>query len=80
MKIHMEIDLTPEELKALLGWPDISLMQTKHADAASEESLDHALKDNIKQSMNSMNQIQGLFVDAFSEAIKDMRRNPGKDD
>lgn len=82
MKIQMEIDLTPEEFKQLMGWPEVGLMQQTSSNQASNDTsaaMEEQVCEAMKQSVSHMTEMQSLFGKAFAAAIKDIGRDPTKD-
>lgn len=66
MKINVDIDLTPEEFRKLMGWPDVENFQNKLLDQISEQMDAGAegydplslLKPFMAQSVGAMDMFQ----------------------
>jgi hypothetical protein len=49
MKVNIEIDLSPQEARELMGWPDVSQFQDQLMDSVSEQ-----LKAGGNENLNAM--------------------------
>ena len=49
MKIHVEIDCTPEEARAFLGLPDVSKANSVYVDAISKAMKGAASVDQVQE-------------------------------
>ena len=84
MKIKLDIEATPAELRAFFGLPDLEPMQREILDKvrsqmlASMDSLDPAtlMKTFLPVQMQSMEAMQRFFWDAFKTTSQD--RETGK--
>ena len=78
MKVHMEIDCTPEEARAFLGLPDVRPMQEKlmreveERTVAAMRSMDPEtlMKTWLPASLEGLEQIQKMFWKAMPNAKK----------
>ncbi|MET0048526.1 MAG: DUF6489 family protein [Sedimenticola sp.] len=82
MKINIELDITPEEFRKVMGWPDVSglheemLAKFKEQMEAGVEGYDplSMLKPYFAQSANSMEgfqkMMQGMMEGYFSKGGK----------
>ncbi|MES9873478.1 MAG: DUF6489 family protein [Candidatus Sedimenticola sp. 6PFRAG7] len=82
MKINIELDLTPEEFRKMMGWPDLSglheemLAKFREQMEAGAEGYDpmSLLKPYMAQSANSMDgfqkMMQGMMEGYFSNREK----------
>jgi len=85
MKINIEVDLTPEELRKVLGWPDVEafnqelLNRLKEQMASGAEGYDPLtlLKPYLAQSAGAMDGFQkmmnGMMEGVFSGGGKDKK-------
>lgn len=74
MKLHVEIDATPEELRAFLGLPDVSAFQAELM-AKLKENMDKGvagydpaslLKPYLPEAMQAMTNLQKTFWQALA--------------
>jgi hypothetical protein len=80
MKINLELDTTPQELRAFFGLPDIEPLQRQWMDQVREQirkgidQFDPAtlmtLNPMLAQQMKLFEGMQKTFWDAFSKAPK----------
>lgn len=63
MKINVDIDLTPEEARTMLGLPDMAPMQ---------ESVMKRLEEKMLESLDEMSQPDYLFKRFFPTGIQGM--------
>lgn len=69
MKINITFDLTPEEFRRTMGWPDVEQFQQElfktimEKMQAGEEGYDglSLYQSMLKESMSGMSQLQNLF-------------------
>jgi hypothetical protein len=85
LKINVEIDLTPEELKKLYGVPDISKLQGIVIDQVNEkllgadaESLRTFIKPFFTDGMKAVEAYQS-FLSGFLRTMTPSSRDNGKD-
>ena len=83
MKINIEVDLTPEEFRKVMGWPDVEAFNQELLDKLREKMETGAegfdpitlLKPYIAQSANSMDGFQkmmnGMMDSYFKGSSKD---------
>jgi hypothetical protein len=57
MKVNIEIDLSPQEARELMGWPDVSEFQSKLM-----ESVNQQLQDGSNENLNAM--LQPFFAES----------------
>lgn len=70
MKINITVDMTPEELRRLMGWPDVQgiheelLAKMREQIAAGDEGYDPmtVMQPYIKQSADSMAGLQKMMA------------------
>jgi hypothetical protein len=78
MKVHMEIDCTPEEARAFLGLPDVRPMQEKLMREVDERTIaamrsmdpETLMKTWLPASLEGFEQIQKMFWKAMPNAKK----------
>jgi Family of unknown function (DUF6489) len=78
MKVHVEIDCTPEEARAFFGLPDVAPMQEKLMKEVEERTLaamrsmepDALLKTWLPASMQGLENMQKMFWNAMSDPKK----------
>ncbi len=77
MKINIEFDMTPEELRRTMGFPDVQEFQSEVMKAMvdkmtlGEEGYDamSLFKPMMAESMKSMDQVQKTFMNAMSSCM-----------
>ena len=75
MKINIDIDLTPEEFRKLMGWPDVESFQNKLLDQISEQMDASAegydplslLNPFMAQSMGAMDVFQKFMAGIMTQ-------------
>ena len=85
MKIHVDVDVTPEEARRFLGLPDLEPMQQailKDLQERLQKNIarvdpDALLKSWFSLATQGMEQVQKMFGDLASMATG--RRKPAKD-
>jgi len=78
MKINVEIDCTPEEVRAFFGLPDVAPMQERLMKEVEERTLaamramepDALIKTWLPASMQGFENIQKMFWNAMSDPKK----------
>jgi len=73
MKINVEMDITPEEFRALMGWPDVQEFQREMFEQiraqmqAGVEGYDPLtlMKPYLAQSLQSMEALQKMMAGAM---------------
>ena len=81
MKVHVEIDCTPEEARAFMGLPDLTKAQ-----AAYSESMEKAMRgvsnpdqlQELARSMAPMGQAGFKLFQSFMEGANSARAAQGK--
>ena len=75
MKIHLEVDLTPEELRRLYGLPDLSNIHQSVTDSIKESlttgdttSLNKMIAPLINSGMSGFDSYQKMLGTLFSAA------------
>ena len=76
MKVHVDIDCTPEEARAFFGLPDVGPMQAKLMQEVEDRTLaamravdpDTLLKTWLPASLQGFEQLQKMFWGAVGEA------------
>lgn len=74
MKIKVDIEATPEEIRTFLGLPDVQPMQKKVMEAISRRTLEgvedydaaNLLKPFLSQGVQSLEAFQRAFWEAFN--------------
>ncbi|MBI2381769.1 MAG: hypothetical protein HYV16_13540 [Gammaproteobacteria bacterium] len=78
MKLHVEIDATPEELRSFLGLPDISALNAELV-AKFRENMDQGvagydpaslLKPVLPEALQAMSQLQKTFWQTLAGGAK----------
>ncbi len=90
MKIHVEIDITPEELRKLYGVPDMTKLQTMMIEQINEkltgadmESLTQFLRPAVSEGMKAVDAYQkflGGIIKYVPGNVADMVKAHGDDD
>ena len=57
MKVNIEIDLTPQEARELMGWPDVSQFQDKLMESVNEQ-----IQSGGNENLNAM--LQPFFAES----------------
>ena len=78
MKVHVEIDCTPEEARAFFGLPDVAPMQERLMKDVEERTMaamhsmepDTLLKTWLPASMQGLENIQKMFWNAMGDPKK----------
>jgi len=78
MKVHVEIDCTPEEARAFFGLPDVAPMQERLMKDVEERTLaamhsmepDALIKTWLPASMQGLESIQKMFWNAMGDPKK----------
>jgi hypothetical protein len=78
MKVHVEIDCTPEEARAFFGLPDVAPMQERLMAEVEERTLaamramepDALIKTWLPASMQGFENLQKMFWNAMSDPKK----------
>jgi hypothetical protein len=78
MKVHVEIDCTPEEARAFFGLPDVAPMQERLMKDVEERMVaamrsmepDALMKTWLPASMQGLESIQKMFWNAMSDPKK----------
>lgn len=78
MKITIDIDMTPEELRQFMGLPDVSevqetimsKMKESVMDTMSEQGSTDAQKGLVEQSFKAMEAYQDMFKSMLEQAGK----------
>jgi hypothetical protein len=86
MKVHVEIDCTPEEARAFFGLPDVTLMQEKLMREVEDRTLaamramdpETLLKTWMPASLQGFEQLQKMFWGALSDADPSKRTTKDK--
>lgn len=79
MKIRVDVDLTPEEFRSLLGLPDVSEIQKEMVDQFKQQMLNGAegydplslMKPYLHSGLSSMESFQKVFFNAMSSVNTD---------
>lgn len=66
MKVSIEIDLTPEEARALLGMPDMKALQDTFVGMAKDKLEATSSLVELEPMLNTWSGIGGLATDALS--------------
>ncbi|MFY9180598.1 MAG: hypothetical protein WAO12_12610 [Venatoribacter sp.] len=75
MKINVTFDLTPEEFRKAMGWPDVQEFQQEFFNTMlekvknGEDGFDAMglYQSMLQGSMNSMNQFQNMFFSGLND-------------
>jgi len=86
MKVHVEIDCTPEEARAFFGLPDVAPMQQKLMREVEDRTMaamramepEALLKTWLPASLQGFEQLQKMFWGALSESDPDKRSHKDK--
>ena len=78
MKIKIDIDMTPEELRQFMGLPDVSEVQETIMDKMKDSIIDSmdkqgstdAQKGLVEQSFKAMEAYQDMFKSMLEQAAK----------
>ncbi len=78
MKVHVEIDCTPEEARAFFGLPDVAPMQARLMQEVEERTLaamramepDALVQNWLPASMQGFENIQKMFWNAMADPKK----------
>jgi Family of unknown function (DUF6489) len=78
MKVHVEIDCTPEEARAFFGLPDVAPMQERLMKDVEERMMaamrsmepDALIKTWLPASMQGFESLQKMFWNAMSDPKK----------
>ena len=78
MKVHVEIDCTPEEARAFLGLPDVAPMQERLMKDVEERMIaamrsmepDALIKTWLPASMQGLENFQKMFWNAMGDPKK----------
>jgi hypothetical protein len=69
MKVSIEIDLTPEEARSLLGMPDMKALQDTFVDMAKDKLEATASLVELEPMLKTWSGIGGLATDALSALV-----------
>ncbi len=81
MKIHVEIDCTPEEARAFLGLPDVSKANSVYVDAISKAMKGAASVDQVQEfakNVAPMGQVGLKLFQQFMESGSGFSSSSGK--
>lgn len=75
MKIHFDIDATPQELRTFFGLPDVETLQKEMMEQIRKKMLEGAegfdilsiMKPMLPEHLLSMSSLQKSFWDAFTK-------------
>jgi hypothetical protein len=78
MKIHIDLDITPEELRKLMGWPDLEAFQQQLLDDIRTRMREGAdgydpltlFQPYLASSLAGMDMMQKLFAAGFGASDK----------
>ncbi|MBM97305.1 MAG: hypothetical protein CMI09_15815 [Oceanospirillaceae bacterium] len=79
MKVNVTFDMTPEEFRRLMGWPDVQQLQQEvfsqmmEKMKAGEEGYDpmSLYQPLFSQSMDTMNRFQKMMFDSMTGQVSD---------
>ena len=79
MKVNVTFDMTPEEFRRLMGWPDVQQLQQEvfsqmmEKMKAGEEGYDpmSLYQPLFSQSMDTMNRFQKTMFDSMTGQVSD---------
>lgn len=79
MKVNVTFDMTPEEFRRLMGWPDVQQLQQEvfsqmmEKMKAGEEGYDpmSLYQPLFSQSMDTMNRFQKMMFDSMTGQASD---------
>ena len=81
MKIHFDIDATPQELRTFFGLPDVETLQNEMMDQIRKKMLEGGegfdilsiMKPLLPEHMLSMSSLQKSFWDAFTKTSGEVK-------
>jgi hypothetical protein len=88
MKINIEFDMTPEELRRAMGLPDVQAFQHEVMKGmmdkmmSGEEGYDamSLFKPMMAESMKSMDQVQQTFINLMSDYMGSSKKAAAEND
>jgi hypothetical protein len=81
MKIHFDIDATPQELRTFFGLPDVETLQKEMMEQIRKKMLEGVegfdilsiMKPLLPEHLLSMSSLQKSFWDAFTKTSGDVK-------
>lgn len=81
MKVNVTFDMTPEEFRRAMGWPDVQQLQQEvfsqmmEKMRAGEEGYDpmSLYQPLFSQSMDTMNRFQKMMFDSMTGQVSDKK-------
>jgi hypothetical protein len=77
MKLHIDIDMTPEEARAFLGLPDVAPVQERVLKEMEKRAME-ALKADPQALMQSWMNFGGEQFEQFQRFMQDAAKTAGK--